>query len=76
MRLGEKFARVEIVICVLAPFMAIAPINWFPLIALPLALLLLRCVERSKAAELNRCLAMAGGLQWAFGILFVVGTLW
>lgn len=75
-RLGEKFARVEIVICVLAPFMAIAPINWFPLIGLPLALVLLRCVERAKAAELNRCLAMAGGLQWAFGILFVIGTVW
>ena len=74
-RFGEKFGRFEIVFCVLAPFVAIAAVNWYPLIALPLAALVLRCVWRAKGAELNRCLAMAGALQWAFGILFVVGAL-
>jgi len=74
-RFGEKFGRFEIAFCVLAPFVAIAMINWWPLIALPLAFLVLRCVWRAKGAELNRCLAMAGALQWAFGILFVIGAL-
>jgi hypothetical protein len=32
-------------------------------------------VSRSRGAELNRCLAMAGGLQWAFGLLFVIGSM-
>jgi hypothetical protein len=45
------------------------------LIALPLAIILLRSVWRAKGAELNRCLAMAGALEWAFGILFVIGML-
>jgi len=72
-RFGENFGRLEIVICVLVPFLAIAPITWVPVVALPLAWVVLRCVQRAKGAELNRCLAMAGALQWAFGILFVIG---
>jgi len=72
-RFGEDFGRLEIVICVLVPFLAIAPITWVPVVALPLAWVVLRCVQRAKGAELNRCLAMAGALQWAFGILFVIG---
>ncbi|HEY8131651.1 MAG TPA: 1,4-dihydroxy-2-naphthoate polyprenyltransferase [Thermoanaerobaculia bacterium] len=74
-RFGEAFGRAEILFCVLVPFIAIAFVNWVPLVALPLALILLRCVQRAKGAELNRCLAIAGGLQWAFGILFVIGCL-
>jgi len=74
-RFGEKFGRGEIAFCAIAPFVAIAMINWWPLIALPLAFLVLRCVWRAKGAELNRCLAMAGALQWAFGVLFVIGAL-
>ena len=73
-RFGEKFGRFEIVFCVLAPFIAIAAVNWYPLIALPLAALVFRCVWRAKGAALNRCLALAGALQWAFGILFVIGA--
>ncbi len=72
-RFGENFGRLEIVICVLVPFLAIAPITWVPAVALSLAWVVLRCVQRAKGAELNRCLAMAGALQWAFGILFVIG---
>jgi 1,4-dihydroxy-2-naphthoate octaprenyltransferase len=72
-RFGETFGRLEIAAFLLIPFVAVGFINWIPLLALPLALILLRCVHRAKGAELNRCLAMAGALQWAFGILFVIG---
>jgi 1,4-dihydroxy-2-naphthoate octaprenyltransferase len=74
-RFGETFGRFEIAACVLLPFIAIAMITLYPLIALPFAILLLRRVWRAKGAELNRCLAMAGALQWAFGILFVIGAM-
>jgi 1,4-dihydroxy-2-naphthoate octaprenyltransferase len=81
-RFGEGFARGEIAFFAMAPFAAIVLIAWLhqqgtllmPLLALPLALLLLLRVGRSRGVELNRCLAMAGGLQWLFGILFVIGT--
>ena len=72
-RFGEAFGRYEIAACVILPFIAIAMLSIYPLIALPIAIVLLRRVWRSKGAELNRCLAMAGGLQWAFGILCVIG---
>jgi 1,4-dihydroxy-2-naphthoate octaprenyltransferase len=72
-RLGERFGRFEIAFAVLAPFVAIAFINLYPLIALPLAALVLRCVWRAKGRAFNRCLAMVGALQWAFAILFVIG---
>jgi 1,4-dihydroxy-2-naphthoate octaprenyltransferase len=81
-RLGEGFARAEIAFFALAPFVAIVYIAWqrnhwallLALLALPLALLLLQRVNRSHGIELNRCLALAGGLQWLFGILFVLGS--
>jgi 1,4-dihydroxy-2-naphthoate octaprenyltransferase len=80
-RLGEPFARVEIAFFALAPFVAITAIAMMrgqrglhlPLLALPLALVLLARVWRSTGAGLNRCLAMAGALQWLTGILFVAG---
>jgi len=80
-RLGEPFARLEIAFFALAPFVAITAIAMMrgqrglhlPLLALPLALALLARVWRSSGAELNRCLAMAGALQWLTGILFVAG---
>lgn len=82
-RFGETFARFEVVFFVLAPFVAIVWLAWMrdqwgllmPLAALPLALLVLVRVQRSRGVELNRCLAIAGGLQWAFGFLFVIGSL-
>jgi len=74
-RFGERFGRFEIAACVVLAFVLIAFINLVPLAALPLAALLIRCLWRSRRAELNRCLAMAGALQWAFGILFVLGSL-
>lgn len=72
-RFGEMFGRMEIAICVAMAFVAATIITWVPLIALPLAIVLLRLVQHAKGAELNRCLALAGALQWAFGILFVIG---
>ena len=82
-RFGERFARAEVVFFALVPFVAIVWLAWLrtqwgllmPLAALPLALFVLVCVQRSRGAALNRCLAIAGGLQWAFGILFVIGSL-
>jgi 1,4-dihydroxy-2-naphthoate octaprenyltransferase len=82
-RFGEGFARGEIVFFVLAPFAAVAWMAWMrnqwgflmTLVALPLALILLVRSFRSEGAALNRCLALAGALQWAFGVLFVIGSL-
>lgn len=82
-RFGEAFARSEIAFFALAPFAAAALIAWMQqrwwllvtCVALPLALAVIARVLRSRGAELNRCLAMAGGLQWAFGILFVIGAM-
>jgi 1,4-dihydroxy-2-naphthoate octaprenyltransferase len=74
-RFGEIFGRIEIAACVVMPFVLVLFITWIPLAALPLAILVIRCVQRAKEAQFNRCLAMAGALQWAFGILFVIGWL-
>ena len=78
-RFGERFARIEIMFFALAPFAAVALIGMrgllVTLLALPVAIALLVRVARSRGAELNRCLAMAGGLQWMFGLLFVIGSM-
>jgi 1,4-dihydroxy-2-naphthoate octaprenyltransferase len=81
-RFGEQFALLEVGLCALLPFacvLAIASIRgvWLllPLVTLPLGIALILRVRRSRGADLNRCLAMAGALQWAFGVLFVVGCL-
>ncbi len=81
-RFGATFAHAEIVIFVLTPFLCVAAIAYLrgsgnlaiPLLALVPALLLLLRVARSRGAELNRCLALAGALEWIFGILYVVGA--
>ena len=82
-RFGARFARAEIVFFTLAPFAAIALLAWMRsqwgfllvLLALPLAGIVLARGLRGHGAELNRALAMGGALQWAFGILFVIGSL-
>jgi 1,4-dihydroxy-2-naphthoate octaprenyltransferase len=75
-RFGEEFGRAEIVVCALLPFAAVLLMaNVIVLIAFPLAVYVCVCVFRAKGGELNRCLAIAGALQWAFGLLFVVGSL-
>lgn len=81
-RFGEKFSRYEIAVFALAPFLAqifIAQLRhsdrmFLPLIAMPVAFRLISRVFASSGRELNRCLALAGVLQWLFGILFVVGA--
>ena len=51
--------------------------DWFllPLGAALLAFILIEKVNKSRGRALNRCLALAGALQWIFGILFVAGAL-
>ncbi|HEY6136355.1 MAG TPA: 1,4-dihydroxy-2-naphthoate polyprenyltransferase [Thermoanaerobaculia bacterium] len=72
-RFGRGFARVEIVVMALLPFALAALIGSLGvLFVLPLALLVIVCALRSEGRALNRCLAFAGMLEWAFGIAFVV----
>jgi len=82
-RFGERFARGEVIFFALLPFVCMTAVSmirgnpWFllPLVALPFAIALITLVFRSSGAALNRCLAMAGAFQWAFGILVVIGAL-
>lgn len=82
-RFGERFALGEIVFFSLAPFATVVWMSWLrgqwgfclTLAALPLALIVIARAMRSRGAELNRCLALGGALQWTFGILFVLGSL-
>jgi len=78
-RFGERFARGEIGVMALMPYVALLVIaflrDWHflgALITLPLAIVLIRCADRSEGRALNRCLAIAGMLEWAFGIAFVI----
>jgi 1,4-dihydroxy-2-naphthoate octaprenyltransferase len=81
-RFGPRFARAEIIVFALAPFVCVAAIayqrsRWtmmIPMVAVALAIALLIRVARSRGAELNRCLALAGALEWLFGILYVIGA--
>lgn len=71
-RFGRGFARVEIAVMALLPF-ALLPRGFRGvLFVVPLALLVIVCMLRSEGRALNRCLAFAGMLEWAFGIAFVV----
>jgi 1,4-dihydroxy-2-naphthoate octaprenyltransferase len=81
-RFGERFAIAEIAIFSFLPFAAVCwiawlqDLRWLPLtlVALPLAIAVVARSVRARGRELNRVLAMAGALQWAFGILFVLGS--
>jgi 1,4-dihydroxy-2-naphthoate polyprenyltransferase len=81
-RFGSTFARAEIAAFALAPFLCVAAISYLrhstdlllPMLAFIPALALLLRVARSRGAELNRCLALAGALEWIFGILYVLGA--
>ena len=82
-RFGERFARAEVVFFAIAPFVAVAVMAWMrsqpgllvTLGALPLAIFVIVRSFQSRGADLNRALAIAGGLQWAFGLLFVAGAM-
>ncbi|HEV8658346.1 MAG TPA: 1,4-dihydroxy-2-naphthoate polyprenyltransferase [Thermoanaerobaculia bacterium] len=71
-RLGERGARAEIVAFIVLAFVAIAFVAPLTLLAMPLAIVLIVRVYRSSGRELNRCLAMAGALEMAFALLFLV----
>jgi 1,4-dihydroxy-2-naphthoate octaprenyltransferase len=79
---GERFARAEILFFSLLPFAAVAVIAWLEslwwllatLTTLPLAAAVVVRTYRSRGSDLNRCLALAGAQQWAFGLLFVLGS--
>lgn len=81
-RIGERGARVEIVLFALSAYAIAAamallrrdPSIWLVFLSLPLAVVLLWRVHRCRGASLNRCLAMAGALQWAYSILFALGA--
>ncbi|HEX7149957.1 MAG TPA: 1,4-dihydroxy-2-naphthoate polyprenyltransferase [Thermoanaerobaculia bacterium] len=81
-RFGPMFARAEVVFFALVPFFIAGAVAWHrsmpwllvTLAALPLALLVIVRVLRADGPALNKALAMAGALQWAFGLLFVLGT--
>lgn len=82
-RFGERFARLEIAFFALVPFAAVIVIAYVEtrwrllvtLLAMPLAAGVVLCVIRSSGAALNRCLGLAGALQWIFGLLFVAGCM-
>jgi 1,4-dihydroxy-2-naphthoate octaprenyltransferase len=82
-RFGERFARAEIVVFAFLPFVCAAIVAvmrrqhglFLTMMAVVIAAALVRRVARSRGRELNGCLAMAGGLEWAFGILFAIGSL-
>jgi 1,4-dihydroxy-2-naphthoate polyprenyltransferase len=82
-RIGEGGARAEIVLFVVLAFAGVAFTAWWSshwmlllvAISLPLAVAMVMRVYRSTGRDLNRCLAMAGGLQWAFSLLFLIGAL-
>ena len=81
-RFGEGFARFEVAFFAIAPFvltMFVAQLrhrDWMllPLAAFLMALGLINKTKKATGRELNRCLALAGAMQWIFGILFVMGT--
>lgn len=82
-RFGERFARAEIVTFTLLPFVTAGILAWAErrlgllatLLALPIALIVILRTRGTSGAGLNPFLALAGALQWAYGILFVIGSL-
>jgi 1,4-dihydroxy-2-naphthoate polyprenyltransferase len=82
-RFGERFARLEIAFFALAPFASVALIAWMrsqwglllTMLALPVAIGVIIFVIKHDGAPLNRALAISGAMQWAFGILFVIGSI-
>jgi 1,4-dihydroxy-2-naphthoate octaprenyltransferase len=82
-RIGDRGARAEIFLFELCAYAGVTFSAWMSgdwslllvFLSLPLAIVLFVRVRRSSGRELNRCLAMAGALQWAFSLLFLIGSL-
>lgn len=80
-RFGERFATGEIEWMAMLAYLSVIVLaylrDWHlltTLITMPLAIYVVQSVKHSRGRELNRCLAMAGALQWAFAIFFVIGA--
>ena len=74
-RIGERGARLEIAFFTILPYPIAAALALWPVfLSLPLAVVLIWRVHRCRGASLNRCLAMAGALQWAFALLFALSA--
>lgn len=80
-RFGERFAIGEIEWMAMLAYLSLIILaylrDWHllaALITMPLAVFVVQRVKHSSGAELNECLAMAGALQWAFAIVFVIGA--
>lgn len=81
-RIGERGARLEIVAFTLLPYVIMAGVAVMRsdrsflvvLLSLPLAAALIWRVHRCRGASLNRCLAMAGALQWTFALLIAAAV--
>lgn len=82
-RIGDRGGRALVVLFVVCAYAAVVSVAWtsadasllLVLVSLPLAIALVVRVYRSSGRKLNRCLAMAGALQWAFSVLFLIGCL-
>jgi 1,4-dihydroxy-2-naphthoate octaprenyltransferase len=81
-RFGAEFARREIEWMAMLVYLAVIVVayvrDWHlltPLATMPLAVVLVQRVKHSDGRELNRCLALAGALEWLYGITFVIGAL-
>lgn len=80
-RFGKRFAIGEIEWSAMLAYLSLIVLaylrDWHLLVALlsmPLAILVVHNAKHAEGRELNRTLAMAGALQWAFAILFVLGA--
>ena len=81
-RIGERGARAEVVLFAVLAYAMVALLAmtrgdhslWLAFLSAPLAAALLWRVYRCRGSSLNRCLAMAGALQWAFAIFFAIGA--
>ncbi len=73
-RFGISFARAEIIVCSLLPFMILPMLkNFAPLLAMPLALRVIRGVLTLKGRDLNQILAKSAALHLLYGLLLSAG---
>lgn len=81
-RFGKRFARIEIAVLTLAPFLfglfwgvrGHWPAFWIPLLSLPLAIKIVKLVfETEPGPAYNKFLGMAAGLHLLFALLLSVG---
>jgi 1,4-dihydroxy-2-naphthoate octaprenyltransferase len=80
-RFGERFAIGEIEWAALSAYLCAIVLAYLRdwhlltvLVTMPLSVYVVQSVRHARGRELNRCLALAGALQWAFAIAFVVGA--